>query len=100
MLRVIAASVSAGALAVTAWAQDKAQIQDGVIAYNMYCFTCHGENLVSSGQNFDLRRLKPEERERFNRAVLNGKGQMPPWRGVVKDEEIDAIWAYIMSERK
>jgi mono/diheme cytochrome c family protein len=27
--------------------------------------------------------------------VLNGKGQMPPWRGALTEEEIETIWAYI-----
>ena len=79
---------------------DTAKIETGIQAYNNYCFTCHGENLVSSGQVFDLRRLKPDDRDRFQKAVLNGKGQMPPWKGVVEDEQIEAIWAYVMSQRK
>jgi mono/diheme cytochrome c family protein len=28
-------------------------------------------------------------------SVLNGKNTMPPWRGVLDTEQIDAIWAYI-----
>lgn len=35
------------------------------------------------------------ERPRFENSVLNGKNQMPPWKGVLKDADIDAIWAYI-----
>ena len=40
-------------------------------------------------------KLKPEDHERFVNAVLNGKRQMPPWRGALADDQIEAIWAYI-----
>jgi mono/diheme cytochrome c family protein len=81
------------ALSPHARALDKVAAGEGV--YNNYCFTCHGENLVSSGQTFDLRRLKAADRQRFENSVLNGKNQMPPWKGVVTVEEIDQLWHYI-----
>ena len=77
------------------FAQDSKNIQAGERVYNNYCFTCHGENLVSSGQTFDLRRLRAEDRARFENVVLNGKGQMPPWKGALSNEEIDQVWHYI-----
>jgi mono/diheme cytochrome c family protein len=80
--------------------QDKAKVEAGVEVYNNYCFTCHGENLVSSGQTFDLRRLKSTDRKRFDTAVQNGKGQMPPWKGVLEEAQIDAVWAYIRANSK
>ena len=46
---------------------------------------------------FDLRRLRPEDRDRFVTATLDGKRQMPPWRGALDMAQIDAIWAYIRS---
>ena len=70
------------------FAQDSKKIQAGEKIYNNYCFTCHGENLVSSGQTFDLRRLRAEDRSRFENSVNNGKGQMPPWKSLLKDNEI------------
>jgi mono/diheme cytochrome c family protein len=76
-------------------AQDAQKVGAGERVYNNYCFTCHGENLVSSGQTFDLRRLRADERPRFDNSVLNGKGQMPPWKGVLSDQDIDNVWAYI-----
>jgi mono/diheme cytochrome c family protein len=27
--------------------------------------------------------------------VLNGKNQMPPWRGALDMKQIEAIWAYV-----
>ena len=81
--------------AQTASAQDQAKIDAGEGLYNDYCFTCHGERLVSSGQIFDLRRLKPSDRTRFENSVLTGKGQMPPWKGVLNSDQIEMIWHYI-----
>lgn len=78
-----------------AFAQDSSKIKAGEGVYNNYCFTCHGENLVSSGQTFDLRRLRADERPRFENSVNNGKGQMPPWKGALSNEEIDQVWHFI-----
>jgi mono/diheme cytochrome c family protein len=76
-------------------AQDKAKIEAGENVFNTNCAVCHGDQLVSTGQTFDLRRLKDNERARFDNSVRNGKNQMPPWRGVLTDEEIDQVWHYI-----
>ena len=78
-------------------AADPAKIEAGENIYNNNCQTCHGDHLVNSGQNqaFDLRRLKAGERARFDTSVRNGKNQMPPWKGVLTDEEIDQVWSYI-----
>jgi hypothetical protein len=79
-------------------AQDKAKVEVGEKIYTTYCETCHGENLVNSGQSFDLRKLKVSEQPRFENSVQNGKGQMPPWRGVISEKDMDLIWAYIRSK--
>jgi mono/diheme cytochrome c family protein len=78
-------------------AADPAKIEAGENVYNNNCQTCHGDHLVNSGQNqaFDLRRLKAGERARFDTSVRNGKNQMPPWKGVLDDEQIDQLWHYI-----
>jgi mono/diheme cytochrome c family protein len=80
---------------VTASAQDQKKIDAGEQIYNDYCFTCHGEKLVSSGQTFDLRRLTVADRARFENSVLAGKNQMPPWRGVLSSEQIDLLWQFV-----
>jgi mono/diheme cytochrome c family protein len=78
-------------------APDKAKIEAGENVYNNYCQTCHGDRLVNSGENqtFDLRKLTAGERARFDTSVRNGKNQMPPWKGVLSDDDIDAVWHYI-----
>jgi mono/diheme cytochrome c family protein len=83
------------AFMMTASAQDRAQIDAGENVYNNYCQVCHGERLVSTGQTFDLRRLTENDRARFDNSVRNGKSQMPPWKGVLTDEEIGQVWQYI-----
>ena len=69
----------------------------GATIYADYCAHCHGEELhnTSGGVTFDLRRLRADERSRFVHAVLNGKSQMPPWRGILSLEQIECIWLYI-----
>ena len=43
---------------------------------------------TAPGVTFDLRRLRADEHSRFVNSALNGKSQMPPWRGVL-DLETD-----------
>jgi mono/diheme cytochrome c family protein len=76
-------------------AQDKAKIEAGENVYNTNCAICHGDQLKSSGQFPNLRRLTANDRERFDTTVRNGRNQMPPWKGALSDDEIDQIWAYI-----
>lgn len=79
----------------TALAQDSARIEAGENVFNTNCAVCHGDQLVSTGQTFDLRRLKDSDRARFDNSVRNGKNQMPPWKGKLTDDEIDQVWHYI-----
>ena len=76
---------------------DKAKIEAGETVYSTYCAPCHGDQLVSTGQFPNLRRLTPADRAKFDSTVRDGRNQMPPWRGVVSDEQTDQIWAYIRS---
>jgi mono/diheme cytochrome c family protein len=76
-------------------APDQNKIDAGETVYNTRCAVCHGDELVNTGQTFDLRRLKADERPRFDNSVRNGKNQMPPWKGVLSDDEIDQLWHYV-----
>ena len=76
-------------------AAEDARIAAGENVYNTYCQVCHGDRLVSTGQTFDLRRLTAGDRARFEGSVRNGKNQMPPWKGVLSEAEIDQLWYYI-----
>ena len=83
--------------ATLAQAAGPAQVAAGEQVYSDYCSNCHGEGLrnTSGGVTFDLRRLRSDDHDRFVSAVLDGKRQMPPWRGALDMEQIDSIWAYI-----
>ena len=70
-------------------------IAAGQTLYDEKCAVCHGAGLRNTGATADLRALKQDERARFDTAVLNGKGQMPPWRGVLNETHLDQLWAYI-----
>lgn len=76
-------------------AQDRAAIEAGSQAYDENCGACHGEKLRNTGTTVDLRKLRADDRPRFNKYVMEGKGQMPAWQGTLSDAEIDAIWVYI-----
>jgi len=79
-------------------AQDRAQIEAGADVYKDKCAQCHGERLVNPGSSFDLRKLRADERPRFNKSVAEGKGQMPAWGGMLSGEDMDQLWAYIRSK--
>ena len=78
-------------------AQDQAEIAAGAEVYQTNCSACHGERLISPGGIPDLRRLGAGDRERFETAVTEGKGQMPAWGGMLSEQQIGQIWAYIRS---
>jgi mono/diheme cytochrome c family protein len=93
--RGVALAAALAALASAAAAQEEGAVAAGEAVYNNYCQTCHGDRLKSTGQIFDLRRLAADDRARFDNSVRNGKNQMPPWKDVLGNEEIDQLWAYI-----
>jgi mono/diheme cytochrome c family protein len=72
-------------------------VETGEFLYRNRCSGCHGDQLRAfpGGPAFDLRRLRPDEYERFAQSVISGKDNMPSWYGILKTEEIQAIWAYI-----
>lgn len=74
---------------------DPVKVAAGADIYDNYCQTCHGEHLRNNGHTFDLRRLREDERDRFEHSVTNGKGQMPPWRGVLAEDDIENLWNFI-----
>ena len=94
---IAAALLALAAASSPVAAAGDADAKEGDSLYENYCATCHGEQLVntSGGLTFDLRKLRSDEHERFVHSVLNGKNQMPPWRGVLDDSQIEDIWAYI-----
>ncbi len=76
-------------------------IKRGEQTYAINCSRCHGVRLVNPGANtFDLRTFPGDERERFFNSVTKGKGNMPPWSDLLKDEQVQALWAYVRTESR
>jgi mono/diheme cytochrome c family protein len=86
------------ALASPAAAQDQAAIGEEV--YEQHCQSCHGEKLRSAGAIPDLRELGENDRAKFDKMVLEGRGQMPAWEGIVSPQELDQLWAYVRSRAR
>lgn len=74
----------------------------GKSLYARHCSHCHGPGMITSSTvAYDLRRFPVEAKERFVESVIFGKnGKMPPWGDKVNLEEIDAIWAYVLTGGK
>ena len=91
-LAILALLVAGPALAQEPATKTGAQI------YRQLCRQCHGPNMVNGGtSSYDLRRFPEDQPERFSASVLNGKGNMPAWKGTVTPEELDKLWEYVRS---
>jgi mono/diheme cytochrome c family protein len=76
------------------------QIKKGSGMYAQHCAPCHGPRMADPEGAFDLRKFPPDGYERFVRSVVNGKNSMPPWGGLFKRDEVDALWAYVVEGEK
>ncbi len=96
-----AADVSPTAAAPQA-ANDPAQASKGKALYGTNCLHCHGINMVTSGTvAFDLRQFPHDDKARFVNSVTHGKNnRMPPWGDLLKPEDIDNLWAYVLTGGK
>jgi mono/diheme cytochrome c family protein len=81
-------------------AQAQTAAEAGQEVYDEHCAECHGENLRSGGAIPDLRQLRPEQREYFNQTVTDGRGQMPAWGGVLGEQDLNNVWAYIRAHAR
>jgi mono/diheme cytochrome c family protein len=91
--------LAAGLILISAHvlAQAPEQVQRGASVYARNCSACHGARMLDPQGAFDLRQFPHDQHERFVTSVTRGKNQMPPWGGVLKPEEIEALWAYVIS---
>jgi mono/diheme cytochrome c family protein len=88
----------AGLVAPPTFAQGAADA--GAQLYEENCGECHGEQLRATGGGPDLKKLSADERDRFDKMVDNGKGQMPAFAGVLSEDDKAAIWAYVRSRAR
>jgi mono/diheme cytochrome c family protein len=71
------------------------QAKQGAALYAQHCAPCHGYQMKDPEGAFDLRKFPLDQHARFVTSVSNGKGAMPPWRDLLKPEDIEALWAYV-----
>ena len=67
--------------------------------YAQHCSHCHGFNMINPGTiTYDLRRFPHDQKDRFVKSVIYGKaGIMPPWGDAINLDDIDALWAYVLT---
>jgi mono/diheme cytochrome c family protein len=73
------------------------RIRAGAAIFSRNCSPCHGTRMQNPESAFDLRTFPPGQHERFVNSVTRGKDQMPPWGGLLKPDDIEALWAYVMA---
>ena len=85
----------------TAAAQDQSfppqQIATGANIFARNCSPCHGPRMQDPESAFDLRKFPPNQHDRFVNSVTHGKNQMPPWGDILKPQDIEALWAYVVA---
>lgn len=91
---------------VNPYRNDKPAIKVGASAYNQNCARCHGLEAISGGIAPDLRTLDldPDTDVYYRNSVLAGKVRngavyMPPFAGILSQEAIWAIKAYLETRR-
>jgi mono/diheme cytochrome c family protein len=76
------------------------RLKTGAEIYARNCSPCHGARMLDPQGAADLMKFPRGERERFINSVTRGKNQMPPWGDLLKPEEVEALWAYVMAGGK
>jgi mono/diheme cytochrome c family protein len=72
-------------------------ISKGAAIFAQNCSTCHGARMADPQAAFDLRKFPHDQKNRFVNSVSKGKNAMPPWGDLLKGDDIDALWAYVMA---
>lgn len=73
-------------------------IDQGRRQYNTYCAGCHGANRAGVGSNPTLVGLeKRMTRENALEKIEKGAGLMPPFAGVLTEQQLDVILSYVHS---
>ena len=55
------------------------QVSEGRVLYNRNCAHCHGVDMVTASNNYDLTQFPKNSEQRFISAIVDGKGNMPAW---------------------
>lgn len=76
------------------------QIKAGAALFDRNCAPCHGSHMADPESAFDLRTFPHDQHSRFVESVTKGKNNMPPWGGMLKPEDIEALWSYVVAGEK
>jgi mono/diheme cytochrome c family protein len=100
--RSAAAEETARTAAVESEQADAQMVAKGKTLYAHHCSHCHGFNMVNPGTvTYDLRQFPRDDKARFVHSVTNGKnGRMPQWGDLLRQDEIDDLWAYVKTGGK
>ncbi len=90
---------AAAMLTASAAAQEASpeQVRRGADIFERNCSPCHGPRMQDPESAFDLRKFPPNQHDRFVNSVTRGKNQMPPWGDMLKADEVEALWAYVLT---
>lgn len=73
------------------------QIKRGSELYAANCESCHGVKMIGPPWAIDLATFPRDRPDRFMDSVTNGVRTMPPWGDVLKPEDVQALWAYVVA---
>ena len=76
------------------------RVKAGGAIYARNCSPCHGARMRDPEGAFDLRKFPHDAHDRFIASVTHGKNQMPPWGDLLKPDEVEALWAYVVAGEK
>jgi len=76
------------------------QVKRGAALYATNCESCHGVKMVGPEWAIDLQKFPKDQQARFIDSVTNGVRNMPPWGDVLKRDDIEALWAYVVTGDK
>ena len=93
----LAAMSLSGGAAVAQETFSPESIRIGAEIFARNCSPCHGPRMQGAESAFDLRKFPRDAHDRFIASVTRGKNQMPPWGDLLKPEEIEALWAYVVA---
>lgn len=101
MIRNYLAAMLFTAVAATSVCADAQDAEKGKQLYAKNCLHCHGRNMVTPGTvAYDLRQFPENDKPRFDTSILKGKKNMPPWGDKLSAQQIDDLWAYVLTRGK
>jgi mono/diheme cytochrome c family protein len=94
-----AATEPATTEATTTTEPDSSQAASGAQLFSDNCQSCHGANGAGGHVGPDLQKSSVAENlAQVEKQVRNGGGAMPPFSGVLSDEEIDTVARYVVEQ--